>query len=44
MYSLSQIKKGLTNPQSLVMELNALYHRGATGEYNSDGIDIFDED
>ena len=44
MYSLSQIRKGLTSPQTLIMELNALYHRGVSAEYNRDGVDVFSED
>ncbi len=44
MYSFSQIKKGLTSPQTFIMEINAVYHRGLSTEYNSDGIDIFAED
>jgi hypothetical protein len=45
MYDLSQLVRGLKNPNLLLRELNRLYHRRLnTRSYNTGGIDIFSED
>ena len=45
MYSLSQLQRGLSNPNLLLRECNRLYHRRFyTRQYNIDGVDIFAED
>lgn len=41
MYSLSQLRRGISTPALFGRELNRLYHRRLyTREYNTDGIDI----
>lgn len=45
MYDISQLKRGLANPNLVVRELNRLYHRRLnTRKYNTGGVDIFAED
>lgn len=45
MYSLEQVARGLTHPSLIFREINRLYYRRLyTREYNTDGIDIFNED
>jgi hypothetical protein len=45
MYSLSQLKRGLSTPALFLREVNRLYHRRLNGrDYNTDGVDIFAED
>jgi len=45
MYSLKQLQDGLRHPVLIFRELNRYYHtRLRTREYNSTGINIFDED
>ncbi|WP_076145062.1 alkaline phosphatase family protein [Natrinema saccharevitans] len=45
MYSLSQLRRGLSNPNLFFRELNRLYHRRLnTRSYNTSGVDIFKED
>lgn len=45
MYTLSDLKKGISNPKLLKRELNRLYHtQGRTLPYNKRGVDIFSED
>lgn len=45
MYSLQQIKRGISHPNLLLRELNRLYFTwSGTADYNADGIDIMDED
>jgi hypothetical protein len=45
MYSLSQLKKSISEPTRFWWELNRLYHRRlGTRSYNDDGIDFFEAD
>ncbi|WP_436911251.1 hypothetical protein [Halosimplex marinum] len=45
MYSLSQLKRGLSTPALFLREANRLYHRRLNQrDYNTDGVDIFAED
>ncbi|WP_136689050.1 hypothetical protein [Halorhabdus amylolytica] len=45
MYSLAQIRRGLSNPALFLREANRLFHRRLYFHtYNRSGIDIFDED
>jgi len=45
MYSRSQLRRGLRNPNLFFRELNRLYHRRLySRKYNTSGVDIFYED
>lgn len=45
MYSIKGIKKGLSQPQHILQELDRLYYtKMRTWSYNKDGIDIFQQD
>jgi hypothetical protein len=44
MYGLQQLKKGFLRPKLVLRELNHLYFRVTRGEYNTRGIDVFQED
>ena len=45
MYSLSDLRQGLTSPESTLRELNRLCHsRGRQYDHNPNGINVFDED
>lgn len=45
MYSVDQVRRGIAHPQLFLRELNALYHtRLGTRAYNTDGVNVFDED
>ncbi|WP_123538111.1 type 2 periplasmic-binding domain-containing protein [Halosimplex salinum] len=45
MYSLSQLRRGLSTPSLFFREANRLYHRRLNQQgYNTDGVDIFTED
>lgn len=45
MYSLKDILRGIRDPYLVLREINAIYHRlGNSGDYNEEGIDIFNKD
>jgi hypothetical protein len=45
MYSLTQLRKGLTNPALTIQEANRWYHSlYNSSDFNDDGVDIFEED
>lgn len=45
MYSLEQVKRGLSHPNLLFREVNRLYYtRAGTADYNEEGVAIMDED
>jgi len=45
MYSLTDLQRAIRYPPIALRKLNKLYHtRGETREYNSDGVNIFEED